>query len=917
MEIKAMKIFRFFLLSCSITLLATSCQEMKETPSGGYSTDGLKASIVDEEAVSRSIVVDNPGIKLESFWKSGDKIGLFGQQATNTQLSIDAATISKDGKEATFNALDGIPSGELLAYHPYMDNASGSGNVLQLSFPATQHYTLVGNIAQPDPDACVIVGKGSKGTGISFKNVMAVLKIGQVFAKQTTVKSIEFRDLSGKSVSGSYSVDMSQGVPVTDFSGDGKVITLDLGEGISVSDGCRLIAFMVVPARQYPKGFELTFVDANGQKTVRTVGSKNGKTLNRSVVHPVGDFGDYSNIPGMTYELKPTAVLMTPDKLDLITVTSNAKYYVKDDDGNNIYIDEYGNVPLFLPQLELIAHKDLNPQVGGWLIFNTPSDDLPQGGIYRITECVPSADGNHFLVRTRPEPDFAKAFETLTIGTPLFDSEGNLTEDGGIELDIAPYVKEIVEKDENGNVITRSLQHQIPTYDMNISDQITRASVTHTYEPPALTLNMEDGNCSCDVTTNAYLTVRIAIGVIAGELQYVYTTCNPKFKMKTAFSLSVSGGGEYRKHIWTFYTSAIPIGPILIIPEISFDGLLGIGGQIKFSASKTFEYNLGTYGLAYNKGNGLSFRRSSAPPPAKDDSFEPKLGASLVGSLYAYGGVGMKAGISVYAMCSLGANTDFKLKLATEFEPLLGYRYTSGATKIFLAPEISIAPYTAMIGGRLSKVWKGLGVQPELEPFWERYLTPWPESLKYKSNLNYHTRTVEIGGISYHNWGVPSSLQNVEYNIKLTKQTLTNCDIALTLTESDGLWYHWVGEEIYHNPEDVEGADNGDDYEITYDEFKLYNYPILWWVGRTKGIVGLDVDHMRQTEEYVKIGTYPAGVESMEFKGNCFFTKTQPGKFYEVRAVLLDGEGKTSNLIDEESSGGYNHFFGEDIFGYE
>ena len=912
-----MKIFRYLFLSGSIMLLATACQDTEETVLNTIPTEGLRASIVDEEAVTRSIVVDNPGIKLESFWTANDKIGVFSSQATNIQLSIDSATISTTGKEATFDAIGGVPSGELLVYHPYMAGAGMSNQVLQLTFPSVQHYTMMGRVPQPDPEACVMVGKGSKGTGVAFKNVMAVLKIGQVFTQQTTIKSIEFRDLSGKAVSGSYTVDLSQGAPVTEFTGDGKVIKLDLGNGLDVGDGGRLIAFMVVPARQYAKGFELTFVDANGQQTVRTVGSKSGKKLNRSVVHPVGDFGDYSDIPGMSYQLKPTAQLMTPDKLDLITITRDAKYYVKDDEGNNIYIDEYGQVPLFLPHLEMYVHKDLNPQEGGWLIFNTPSDDLPQGGIYKITKCTPSPDGNYFTVSTRPETDFAKPFEQLTIGTPLFDSQGNLTEDGGVELDISSYVKEIVEMDENRNIIKRMPQHPVPTYDMNAAERITRAPRALTYEPPALTISMEDGQCACEVTTNTYLTMRLAIGVIGGELQYIYTTCNPKFKMNTSFSLAVGGEKEVRQHIMTFLITGIPIGPIVVLPEISFEGVVGIGGELKFSASKTFNYNLGTYGLAYNKGDGLTFRHSDAPPPDKDDNFDPKLGANLVGSLYAYGGIGMKAGVSIYALCSLGANTDFKLKLASEFEPLMGNIYSSGATKLKLTPEIDISPYTAIIGGRLSKLWKGLGAKIECDPLWERYLTPWPKETNYNTNLNYKTQSLEITGVTYTNWGVPSSLQNVEYDIALTKKTLTDCDIALTLTESDGLWYRWSGERISYDSENVSGAISADDYEVTYDEFKSYNYPILWWVGRTKGIVGLDGDNSRQTNEYIKIGTYPAGVDSLRLKGSCTFSSPKPGKFYQVRAVLLDRAGKTTNLLSDESVGQYNHFFGKDIFGFE
>jgi len=929
-EMKAMKIYRFFLLSCSITLLAASCQEMAEEPSGGYSTEGLKASIVDEETVTRSIVVDNPGIKLESFWKAGDKIGLFGQQATNTQLSIDASTISKDGKEATFNALNGVPSGELLAYHPYMDNASGSGNVLQLSFPATQHYTLVSNVAQPDPDACVIVGKGSKGIGISFKNVMAVLKIGQVFAKQTTVKSIEFRDLSGKSVSGSYSVDMSQGVPVTEFTGDGKVITLDLGEGQEISEGGRLIAFMVVPARQYPKGFELTFVDADGQKTVRTVGSKNGKTLNRSVVHPVGDFGDYSNIPGMTYELKPTAVLMTPDKLDLITVTGNAKYYVKDDDGNDIYVDENGNAPLFLPQLELIAHKDLNPQVGGWLIFNTPSDDLPQGGIYRITECSPSADGNHFVVKTRPETDFARAFENLTIGTPLYDSEGNLQEDGGIELDLAPYIKEIEEKDENGNVVNRSPQHQIPTYDMNVADQMTRGSVSHTYEPPALTLSMDDGkHCSCEVSAKAHIKVRIAIGIIAGELQYIYTTCNPKFDLTTKFSLYEKYEGTRRQHIWTFYTSGIPIGPILLMPEIAFDGFLGISGEMKFTASTKFSYDLGTYGLAYNKGDGLSFRRMPPPPPAPKDDFYPELGAGTSFSLGAYGGIGMRAGVSVYAMCSLGAATDFKLNFGLSHEKgTTGYSSyadwkPNDAISMQLTPEIDITPYTAVIGGKFSKLWKGLQAKVEFDPLWQRFITP--VSVEGDRSVIFSKKDLGpmvICNTPFDHVMVPDGVTGVAYYVKLKEKTILPCNVTLELLEGSGIGYGW-DEEFNkwwsNSPEAYESSSDKPNTYNTYftpSQYLTTGLPLYWMAANCSNGASAGLISPYNVVESHVIGQYKAETDGEQvFEGVCPIS-TSSGHYYGLQisvAPAISSFSLPSRIVVPMS---WHKLYGESVFEY-
>ena len=882
-----MKIIRCFLLYSSIALLATACQENMETITDVVSPDGLRASIADDEAATRSIVVDNPGIKLESFWTVDDKIGVFGEQTANTTLSIDAASISKNGKEATFNSLNGVPSGDLLAYHPYIADATASGSVLHLSFSATQSYTEVSGVAQPDPKACIIAGKGSKGTGVSFKNVMAVLKIGQVFSKATTVKSIEFRDLSGKAVSGSFTVDLSQDLPVAEFTGDGKVITLDLGDGLEVTDGSRLIAFIVVPARQYAKGFELTFVDAGGQKTVRTVGSKSGKTLNRSVVHPIGDFGDYSNIEGITYELKPTAQIMTPDKLDLITITSNAKGYVKDDDGNTVYVDEYGQIPLFLPQLEMIVHKDLNPQVGEWLIFNTPSDDLPEGGIYRITECDPSPDGNHFRVKTRPELNFAAPFEELTIGKPLYDEQGNLQEDGGIEIDIASYVKEIVEKDENGQVVNRIAQQALPTYDMNVADQITRAHpVSWSYEPPALTLSMDDGNhCSCEVSTQAHLKMRLAIGVIAGELQYIYTTCNPKFDLTTKFALYGKYENASRKHIWTFYTPGIPVGPVVLLPEIAFDGFLGIGGELKFTASTKFSYDLGTYGLAYNKGDGLSFRRLPPPSPEPIDDFAPEIEAGTSFALYAYGGIGMRVGVSVYALCSLGAATDFKLNLGlhTESEDDESHR----AWALSLTPEIDITPSTAFLGGKYSKLWKGLQAKVEFEPLWKRYLTPLPVDgdrtvVFHKKDLGEMT----IINTPYDHVMVPDGVDGVNYYVELKGKTLFPCNVQLDLLEGSGINYGW--DEEYNkwwsdSPRAHESStahpNNYDSY-ITPSQYLTTGLPLFWMAANAANGVSVGLNEPHTIVESHVLGQYKAETDGKQvFEGTCPIT-TFPGHYY-------------------------------------
>ena len=771
-----------------LSLLATACTEQEQTTPQGDPTS-LRVTISDDEAATRSIVIDNPGIKLESFWKGNDKIGVFGTSAQNVVFSVSEASISADGKTADFNSTYGLPTGPLTAYYPYISNASQTGDQLVLDFPAVQHYTTVGGVPQPDSEVCFMAGKGSIGSGISFVNIMSVLKVSQAFESETQVRRVEFRDLSGAPVCGAFTVSFDGNTPEATFTGEGSVLALDLGaEGQTAYEGSLFNVFLVVPARNYPKGFEITFVAVDGQQTVRTVGSRDGKVLKRSVVYPVGDVVSYANVPGISYELKPTTQVMTPDKLDMISLISTERSYVVTDDGTNA-LDADGN-PVVLPCLNLRVHKDMNPQVGGYLVFNNPTTDIPQGGVFKIEQCTKMSDGVHYEVKAVPESNFAAPFQSLVIGEPLYDAEGNLNPDAGVDVDISSYIKEI--RDGEGNLVsTRS----IPTYDTNTAEALTRSApkrgtARHTYTAPPLTLSMDDGDhCTCDVSAQMSLGVRIAVGVIAGELQYIYTTVNPKLKLKTTFGLYGKVEKSKRQHLLTLYTTGIPIGPIVVIPEITFDMLGGVGGELKFTASTTFNYDLGTYGLAYNKGQGLTYRHTPTPPE-KDESFSPQLESELTGSLYAFGGIGMKVGLSVYAMCSLGAATDAKLTFGIHND------YLKGGVKLALTPEVAITPYTAVLGGRLSKLWEGLSGKIELDPIWERYIIP----NMYGPGAEMALKLTEPRSISVVDEdGFKSSISGLQisygadigYDIMLSGKPFNDWDVVVNVYEGNNYTHFW------------------------------------------------------------------------------------------------------------------------------
>ena len=720
---KRIRIYKVYaLLLVTIVTVFTACtQDLTETKNI-ESDEGLTVTIDDDEQATRAIVIDNPGIRLETTWTAGDQLGIFGAGQSNEPYTINASTISDDGRTAAFTSTASIPSGDLLAYYPYNVNATQSDDQLHLTFPKTQHYTVAGIVPLPDPEACVMAGKGSEATGVNMRNVMAVLKVGQVFATPTTVKSVEFRDLSGKSVCGDYTVTMTGGIPQTTFDGTGDVLTLDMGEGVKAEDGSAFIVFLVVPARDYPKGFEITFVDTEGQRTVRTTGTKNGKTLNRSVVHPVGDIGTYQNVEGMSYELMPTAHIIKPDDLELVKIlrlTTDA--HALDEDGMVITAED-GYIQ-HAPAIEAFVHRDLNPQVGGWLIFNLPTPELPQGGMFRIKKCRALPDGENYEVEAVSECNIAAPFKSFVVGEePTFDENGNLLEDRGQEFDITPYVKEIVEKDDNDNILSRSAIYPQASYEMNAGEQLTRAT-SRCFTTPPMTLTMDDNkHCACEVSTKAKINTRLAVRAMDGKLQYIYLTVSPTFDLKTTFSLYAKMEKKKQKRLYTLYCLGIAVGPIVVVPEISFNGSIGAGCEAKMSASTTFHYDLGTYGVSYNAGQGLLFRHQDPAPPAKDDSFMPELGAGAEANVYAFGSLGMSFGASIYAMCSLGVNADLKLTFGVKKS--IDHGSYQEPAKLHLTPELDFAPYTAFLGGKYLHVADGLGVKIEFDPIWERHLVP-------------------------------------------------------------------------------------------------------------------------------------------------------------------------------------------------
>ncbi|MCQ2138510.1 MAG: fimbrillin family protein, partial [Bacteroidales bacterium] len=671
---------------CALSLLC-SCMKQDETQNPASGANSLTAFISDNS--TRAILIDNPGVKVESFWEDGDAISVFGAGASNKRFSITAADISGDGKTAEFKSAGDIPAGDLVALSPYSANATSNGTEISFIFPAVQHLVSGHGVPQADPQANIMVGRGSRATGVRFTNVMSILKTGMCFEQATVLRSIEFRDLSGSSVSGQAVIRWSGSTPSAEFSGQGGIITLDLGEdGLTLEAGEVRPFYLIVPARNYTKGFEITFVTKSGDRIVKVSGTKMGKELCSGVLYTVGDIDSKLQIPGAKSVLKPNATVMTADKLELIQITniSNSRIYT---DGQYL---EGPSGAVLAPEVTAIVHRDLQPAVGNWLLFDQYTSDMPKGALLKIKSCK-QLDPDHFEIWAVSDPNVAAPFEELVAGTPLYDEAGNELKDGGFEID-ASQIESIV--DRYGNPVEFSLDGRGDlVFDAQTTGRLlaTRAAVNHTFTTPSLSKTLEGRGCEMTVGARMSLGMKAALGIVHGEFQYIHMVCKPKIEINASFSIKGEASLDESFHFITLKFTPIVVAPgFICIPQLEIWGKLGVGGELEFQTSLTYSKDLGSFGLSYNRGDGITVRHSLEPNSSSDVSLpEPHIGG-LTGTIYAATGLQLNPGISVYGLLSCGVKCDCTLK----------FGFISNGTyigrKFALTPEVALSPFIYSLG---------------------------------------------------------------------------------------------------------------------------------------------------------------------------------------------------------------------------
>lgn len=855
--------------------------EMNSRMAGGNS---LVATIDGGVSSTKAILVDNPGVRMQSRWQGGDCIGVFGNGASNVRFNISEADISEDGRSAEFNSAAGIPSGELVSYSPYQEGCTTSSGVITVNFPGKQAYSLRDGVPQPDPAANIMMGAGSAANGITFRNAMAVLKIGQVFDSPVLLKSVEFRDLSGKAVSGEATLSWNDGKALAEITGSGNTIILDCGEGVSLDAGELGIFFIIVPARTYENGFELTFTAADGGKTVKTVGSTQGKTLDRSVVYMIGDISGKQYIDGATSQLKSTAQIMTPEKMDKVRITSSSNSFVYDEEGRTM--QDCDGHKILMPTYGMMVHKDLKPVEGGWMIFEDSTDDLPGGGVYRITSCTRSND-DYFEVVAKPEINPAAAFESVVAGEPMVDASGNIDEEKGLPIDINGYIKSIV--DESGNELyirTNSAGELIfgAAELQNMVDAATKAYKPHsrTYKSPKLSGNLKSDNAELSVGASMTFNTRLALGVMQGSLQYACLTVNPQITVSE--SLTIKSEVELQKsfRLFTLTTHPIPITPaVAVVVEIVFNASLGIGGNLQITASAESTTDLGTYSISYNDGDGVLFRRKEVSREVPG-SFDMDL-SGFEGSVYGSASIGAQTSISIWGMMGLGVSTDYNLKC--------GFFSSEGSVswkKFALQPEIEFTPVLSTYFW--SHKFEDLTAKIELDPIWERYVIPVTRSgyIVPKYTYSEERYDIDLGGgqsvILYPSTGV----KGIDYNIDIEGECYKDLKVVLLVFKGSGI--------------KITPQDPGDPSGEMLKAYTAAGIEHMYTYMHDKKLEGIS----EEPDQVLEVGTYKVGTEKQTFEGTATGSFSQGQAYGVVPAISI---GDYYWIISTGSSASYYNPF--------
>lgn len=248
----------------SLMALAVSCAKEKLNDvieEGSYKL----TAIVESVNGTKTSIFDNGNATFSHKWEVSDAISVF-DGSENQKF-----TTSGSGSSVSFSGNPLSTAAPHYVVYPYSASNSISGNVVTVTYPATQ-VLREGNYAA---GSNIMVGLSDSKDIISFKNACAYIQLNFAQKASTVIKKIEITAVGGEVICGTADITIAGDGTITNINmtGDGKIITVDCGAGLDISASAKTV-YVPLPAVNLSNGFQVVVRAADyssmGVKTTNT-----------------------------------------------------------------------------------------------------------------------------------------------------------------------------------------------------------------------------------------------------------------------------------------------------------------------------------------------------------------------------------------------------------------------------------------------------------------------------------------------------------------------------------------------------------------------------------------------------------------------------------------------------------------------
>ena len=251
---------RYFILLAATVLFASCAKELQDSseilPEGISETETVLEVGID---ATKTYMGDLVGNTRKVYWSNGDQVALNGVASAALE-ELPAGTLV-----ATFKWAGEIPAPYNLLYP-----ASIYKDASTVTLPAVQTYKAGGFADGVMPMA----GYSADGSSLSVSHLCAIVKVSVLRssaqgADEDNLVSARFKGRNNEKVSGDFSIDYTApALAAADGTGAELEVKVVKSQATSTSDAA--VYYIVVPARTYSNGFDVTVVDKNGHYMVQS-----------------------------------------------------------------------------------------------------------------------------------------------------------------------------------------------------------------------------------------------------------------------------------------------------------------------------------------------------------------------------------------------------------------------------------------------------------------------------------------------------------------------------------------------------------------------------------------------------------------------------------------------------------------------